>query len=408
MEINCPDIKEKMKKKIHSVNIYLIILLGFSIPISTSLGSIFCTLIFLLWFIEGNFKYKINKIIENKAVLSFILLFSLYAVGLLWTTDLQNGLYILGKGHYLLLTPIIYTAISNEKEKTVASKAFIAGVICSVVASYGLYFNILKFNALTSATHTLIHYGYYSIYLSFAIFYLLREACLGGLPLRGLPRSSFKKMIVLLLVIFMTINLFFIQHGRVGQLAFFVLIILFMIKKWGIKGMLYGLILVCLLLMCIYTLSPTFRTRLDRGIEDITQFQTKDKPGGVGERLIFWQNTFKIIKANPIIGIGTGDFNLEYAKINQAKDKLPDTDNPHNNYLFVLALFGVIGFIIFLNLFYQMFRYSLLSAMGEIVQLLIVVMLILMLSEAPMMRHGMLFFTYLSGLVLINAKRDNH
>lgn len=388
----------KVREKLHFINIYLIMLLGFSIPISTSMSSIIPLLIFLLWLIEGDFKNKLNKIIENRAVLAFVLLFSLYLVGLLYTTDLENGLYLVGKGRYLLLTPLIYTAINNEKEKNNAIKSFIAGVICSVFVSYLIYFKILKFNNILPSCPTIIHYGHYSIYLSFAIFWLLNSFFKNN--------SKYLKTAILLVVILMSINLF-IQNGRIGQLAFFVLTILFTIKRCGIKGILYGIIIVCILSTCIYNISPTFKHRINIGIEDITQFQIKDKPGGVGERLIFWQNTFKIIKSNPIIGVGTGDFNVEYAKINRQGDKLiEDTDNPHNNYLFILALFGVIGFIVFLNLFYQIFRYSLSSPNGEIIQLLVVTILILMLSESPMMRHGMLFFIYLSGVLLNKNKAD--
>ncbi|MFH1561948.1 MAG: O-antigen ligase family protein [Nitrospirota bacterium] len=386
----------KTRGKLHFINIYLIMLLGFSIPISTSISSIIPVLIFLLWLIEGDFKNKLNKIIENRAILAFILLFSLYLVGLLYTTDLENGLYLVRKGRYLLLTPLIYTAISNEKEKGMAIKSFIAGVICSVFISYLIYFKIVKFNNISPSCPAIIHYGHYSIHLAFAIFWLLNSFFKNS--------SKYLKIAVLLVVVLMSINLF-IQYSRGGQLAFFVLIILWTIKRYGIKGMLCGIIIVCILSTCIYRISPTFKQRIDIGIEDITQFQTKDKLSGVGERLIFWQNTFKIIKSNPIIGVGTGDFNVEYAKINQQKDKLI-TDNPHNNYLFILALFGVIGFIIFLNLFYQMFRYSLLSPNGEIVQLLIVTISILMLFESPLMRHGMLYFVYLSGVLLNKGKVD--
>jgi O-antigen ligase len=163
--------------------------------------------------------------------------------------------------------------------------------------------------------------------------------------------------------------------------------------------MLCGIIIVWILSACIYNISPTFRVRFNAIIEDITQFKTKEDKTSVGTRLVFWQNTFKIIQANPIVGVGTGDFNIEYAKVNRAGDKF-SSDNPHNNYLFILALFGIPGFIIFINLFYQMFRYSFSSPTGEVIQLLLIIMLIFMCFNSPLMRHGMLFFTYLSGLLL--------
>lgn len=373
-----------MRKKLHLINLYLIILLGFFIPISIPLGSIISSLIFLLWIIDGNFKYKLNKIIENKAILAFILLFSIYIIGLIYTSDLEKGLYILKKARYLLLAPVIYTIINNEKMKEMAIKSFIVGVISSVFITYLIYFKILKFDDAT-----IIHHGYYSIHLSFAIFWLLNSVFK--------QHSRYLKIGIFLIIILMTINLF-IQPGRVGQLAFFVLTIFFGTKRYGFNGMLYGIIIAYLLAVCFYKISPTFKARIDVMIEDITQFKTKVNNTGVGIRLVFWENTLKIIKKNPIIGVGTGDFDLEYAKIIPPQDTL--SDNPHNNYLLILALFGISGFIIFINLFYQLFRYSLSSADGEIIQLLLIPMLIFMCFNSPLMRHGMLFFTYLSGVML--------
>ena len=46
-------------------------------------------------------------------------------------------------------------------------------------------------------------------------------------------------------------------------------------------------------------------------------------------------NSWEVIKKNPIIGVGTGDFPLEYKKINQINtphlvDEVGYVTNPHN------------------------------------------------------------------------------
>ena len=65
---------------------------------------------------------------------------------------------------------------------------------------------------------------------------------------------------------------------------------------------------------------------------------------------------------NPIIGVGTGDFQAEYKKINLINTpQLPATDNPHNMYILILMQLGVVGLISFLSIFYYQIKLSFLS-----------------------------------------------
>ena len=62
--------------------------------------------------------------------------------------------------------------------------------------------------------------------------------------------------------------------------------------------------------------SDLFQQRVDVAV--ITQFLILDnKSSSVGLRITFALNSWDVIKENPIIGIGTGDFPMEYKKINQ-------------------------------------------------------------------------------------------
>lgn len=72
----------------------------------------------------------------------------------------------------------------------------------------------------------------------------------------------------------------------------------------------------------------------------------------MGCRVWFYQNTLLLIKNNWLLGTGTGDFPAEYKKINlRHSPAMPNTDNPHNQYLIITAQFGITGLFILLMIF---------------------------------------------------------
>ena len=79
----------------------------------------------------------------------------------------------------------------------------------------------------------------------------------------------------------------------------------------------------------------------------------------VGLRINYSINSFDVIKKHPIIGVGTGDFPVEYSKINQINSPaLPNTTNPHNMYTLILMQLGLVGLISMLSIFYYQIKLS--------------------------------------------------
>ena len=68
--------------------------------------------------------------------------------------------------------------------------------------------------------------------------------------------------------------------------------------------------------MASYQFSHLFKFRVDSAIVEFTNY-SEEQNSSVGLRINFAKNSWQIIKKNPIIGIGTGDFPNEYKKINQ-------------------------------------------------------------------------------------------
>lgn len=75
-----------------------------------------------------------------------------------------------------------------------------------------------------------------------------------------------------------------------------------------------------------------------------------------GMRMAMWLNTLEIIKVNPIFGIGRINFADEYSALALSYTDLRavESDDPHNQYLYLLASYGIIGLIMFVSIIGRM------------------------------------------------------
>jgi O-antigen ligase len=151
----------------------------------------------------------------------------------------------------------------------------------------------------------------------------------------------------------------FITEGRTGQLVFLVLIAVLLFQFFS-KNRLKAVLAICLLLPTFfaagYFCSPVFKQRLDTARQEVSRFRENPNTS-VGLRLLFWQNSWEIIREHPLLGVGTGGFNSAYARINKEKSPLSiATDNPHNQYVLVATMVGIPGVLALLTIFATMFR----------------------------------------------------
>ena len=116
--------------------------------------------------------------------------------------------------------------------------------------------------------------------------------------------------------------------------------------------------LVPLIFFTAYQTSDIFHNRVDLAVNNTINYEIS-KNTSVGQRVNFAINSWELIKENPIIGIGTGDFPSEYKKINQIKTpQLPNTTNPHNMYTLITMQLGLIGLLSMISIFYYQLKYS--------------------------------------------------
>ena len=345
--------------KIADYSSYVIMAFIFSIPISTTGSNILALLIALLWLIEGRFKEKFQEISKNKVTLAVLAYVLLHVVGLLWTSNYDWGLYTIKKQWKLLLLPVFLTMVKKEHAWYYIN-SFIASMILSVVISYGIWLEIFSFKDSTPSNPSpFIMHVMYNPLLALAIYLLSIQLQLNNL-------SSQKKIAIMIIIAGMTINMFLVP-GRTGQTTFFFLVVVLIFqsfKKNILTKLITCLIAIPFVFFVSYSSIDQFKERVNASIENLNNFDF-NAPNSIAERATFLVVSTEIIKDNPIIGVGTGDFPQAYKNKINTSDKIYGyayTENPHNQYLLVLSQFGMVGLILFSSIFYFQFRFALSSS----------------------------------------------
>lgn len=118
--------------------------------------------------------------------------------------------------------------------------------------------------------------------------------------------------------------------------------------KSRFKAAMFCLVLLPIGFALAYGSLGFFAERVDKAISDIRELE-RNSHTSVGLRLTFWKNGLLIFSEHPLIGVGSGDFSVEYERIKTAR---ASTINPHNQFIMTAATTGLLGLIPLLFIFY--------------------------------------------------------
>ena len=404
-----------MYKNLNLDNTYqsLLIMLAFLLPLTVFGANLIIVIICVLWLISGNYKYKFDQIINNKLMIASIVFFCLHVVGLLWTEDLSWGLHVVHKMWYFIgLLPILYSIVrKNDVSKYISS--FLLAIAITEVCSYLVWFEIIepfKNATVLNPTPFMSHISYNPI-IAFATYLVLHEIFFNK------KMTNFVFSLYCFFAISMSVNMF-ITGGRAGQIGFFVMLIILIFQvldKQRIKSLIVIFLVIPGIFISAYQTSDLFQTRVDdgfnNGYEVFTSSYNKNSEDShrifntqIGYRIIFTINSWVLIKQNPLIGVGTGDFPTEYERVNDIfSPKIPIASNPHNMYVLALTQLGIVGLVSLLSIFYYQLKLSLISSnkfIRDVGITLPIMFLVMMLSDSYLLGHyTTLMFVFFSSFL---------
>ena len=347
---------------VDSAGSWLLILFGFTLPLSVAVNNLFAILIILLWLYKKEYRKTWEIVKNSKVVIAVLLLFSLHIIGMLWTVDVDLGLKIMRKQWMFLLLPMMMSFVKREHIKYYIS-AFLIAISISELFSYLIWFEVIPpfLRATVYNPTPFIHHTSYNPFLAFAIYltgyYMLFDTTL----------SSMQKFLLVLFFFTMSINMF-ITGGRAGQVGYFVVLVILFFQFFNqhfFRAFFLSVLLVAAILFTAYSSSQIFRDRANLMVSQIQNFHNdKNTSTGlshnsVGLRINYAINTFEIIKEHPLIGVGTGGYEKSYKVINDKNSPNAELHgHPHNMYLFEMVQFGIFGLISLLSILYFQLRFA--------------------------------------------------
>lgn len=334
----------RLRAALPSVNATLFASLFFFLPGHVAPAYMLTGLILILTLLEGGLAAKWAQLRRDPLFWIFQALFWIFPLSLLWTEDAQVGLKTVGRYTFFLLSPL-YLTIARRELAPRCIAFFLAGCVLTEIFAYYNWLQMLYFpdwprgirvQKELEDTAPFVDHVLYAPILAWA----------GYLAARHTLSETGRRRIGYALVTAATLGNLVFSGGRAGQLAFLVLLAVLVFQRFARRPMLAALVssaLIVGLVAVSYNSNDYLQQRVDAAIQEATHHQELTNTS-TGLRLHFYENSLRLFAEHPLIGVGAGDFEQEYTRINERHS--PDwmgTNNPHNQYLFVLTTTGVIG-----------------------------------------------------------------
>ncbi len=241
-----------------------------------------------------------------------------------------------------------------------------------------------------------MHRMYFSTLVSFSIGYAILK----------INFDNYKSKYNFIYLIFILVGLYSLlimgaRSGYINIFIIFLIILVYKLNRLNIKNILLIIVSVFVMFAGFYTLSTTFSSKVDLTIKRIANLDIKNqaenrdksKRNSFSCRLEFWYHASKIIKENPLVGVGTGDSVVEMKRLLHSGEyerlrkncglNVKKHFNTHNLYINILLLFGVFGLSVLLYSFYLQIRVAM-KYKSASMMILIVPTLVSMLSQSAL------------------------
>ena len=391
---------------------HLLVIYAFLLPISKYAGSFIFFIILILFLLRRNFLSYLTPVFKNNVVQAFILFFIIHIVWLIGTENMSQAKLSINLAKYSLF-PIIFLSFIDKRFSPYIIGGFISGMLFSELFSYAIQFHLIPWKLtylsipiyqayLINDPSPFLHHSHYAASIAFVSVLLMYKMFKSDLTL-------IQKGLSLFFITTISINLSLVG-GRVGYLLYISLIlflILYIYRKKFVKPFISILLLISSLFIIAYSYSPMFKSKIQETQKTAQGFYEgkMDFRTSFGSRVGFWYYASDIIKENWIVGVGTGDY------MDTVRDNIPSSQNntyiknsfvhPHNIYVMILLQFGIIGLIVFFNIFYQMYRQKVNDDYLNFIKLSVIITFVLaLMTETFWARYYLPFFVLIVSITL--------
>lgn len=358
------------RKTTHDLAIYCAIALGFAIPISTAASNLLIALILLFTLLSGDFKNKMQRIVQTPPALSAFVFCVMVLLGCFWGEGSWND-----KQHYLikyfalLLIPLLVPLFDDARHQHYALAAFCIAMLLTLTISLLLWLNLLQWvpsellAKITQARDPEYPITQNAVVFKLSITHGFMMAIAAYLLLLATKTFTGKqRKFCLVLAMLAAANVLFMIIGRTGYLVLAVLgcytLAIRFTPRLGRRGIAVAMLICAIPVIAVYQFSETLKARVHKAFDEANHWQQgQGNRTSIGLRFDYYSNTLAIIRTHPLVGTGTGGFAHAYdAQVRGTA--MAESNNPHNQYLLTTAQFGLPGLALLLLLYVTLWRSS--------------------------------------------------
>lgn len=311
-------------------------------------------LITILWLFS---LIKTPTISIHKIILPFIVFLIWASLSLLWAENQYFAITNLTIWLQSLLLFFVSLQLFKTQKEIINLLNFIviSGVIVSII---GISQHLFDFNWITQATKPAGTFGNKNMAVHFLVLIIPINI---GLFLN----SQTKKQQLVLSFALSIISLYLVYaNSRAGYLSFLIQTILFAVFIFRHKKLLHKthkiLIVLALLLPLLINSFNKGGIDIQTRLDNITKTHENQLSN---ERIPMWLNTLSMIKENPILGVGLGNWRVQYPLyLDSIANDWAVSENKmhrhtHNDWLEITSSLGIIGLLLLLWLVFTLGRF---------------------------------------------------
>ena len=328
--------------------------LAVSIPVSTALDNVLLALALLFWLVSGNFAER-AKAFRHPVAIACLAYFGVVLIGMAYGSGPpEHGWLYVRKYSDLLVVPVFLSLFANAKDRSRALHAFAATMVVVLVLSYGRAIGLippLPVFKIDPPDPTVFKLRItHSILIALAAFLFAQFAERAqGARMRFFWWAMCAGAVA---------NVLLLTRSRTGYVVLAFLVGLHLFHRAGRKGLLVAAVLIVAGFASSYAVAPGVRDRIDLAFNEAVAWQHGSSiETSTAIRLNGISNSLKIVRENPLFGVGVRSFPDAYRRQVRGPG-LEATLNPHNQYLLTAAHSGLLGLGALLFLFWQVWRHS--------------------------------------------------
>ena len=341
--------------------IFLIVIFSFFVSFDSYINKILLKYMIVIWLISLLFKNTVY-FFKNSRLFLYIMIFSFWVfLTCIFTFELgypYEGFF----KYFLLPILIISTSMKIEYIKYVLG-AFLFGMFINEVISYGIYFEIIqsKFLGFKIVRDKYNPIPFMPSHMEYTLF--LSLAIIVSLFSIFKVKHKLGKTILVFFTITMTINLF-LTTGRTGQFTLlgallFLIIIYF---RHNYKYIISAILVIIFIFSMAFSFSKNTNSRIKQGYDDIVKvFKDQNYDSSLGIRLSSYVILPRLVedeRFNIFYGFGYSKLDkiieeIHIAEFGKNTSFAHQKGHLHNSYITIFAGTGLIGFILFILILYN-------------------------------------------------------